>query len=269
MRSGTLRSKTSDILFPYRTPFNNPAPTRPNTPRRTRNGPKRTRNGPQRTRNRPKLSPLGWDGLGGFGGTGGGGGVVREKENRGWLRFGLVRLRFGDGTVRAVPVFGSGGSSKEGFFCVFQYCFTERTVPVSVPGKWFRRFRFRVRVLRKRFRRFRFPVPVRFLGHPENPYQKSAAFCVCAVEPTKVLRHTSSCTPTDCLALFHLPARRMPKWCLWPLAITWHTQRVVSYLLGYHLWNGMDCSGLIIQPGAGLRPLVYCIIVNPGEGGVP
>ena len=26
-------------------------------------------------------------------------------------RFGSVRLRFGDGTVQAVPVFGSGGSS--------------------------------------------------------------------------------------------------------------------------------------------------------------
>ena len=34
------------------------------------------------------------------------------------VRFGSVRLRFGDGTVRAVPVFGSGGSSKEGFLCV-------------------------------------------------------------------------------------------------------------------------------------------------------
>ena len=32
----------------------------------------------------------------------------------GWPRFGSVRLRFGDGTVRVVPVFGSGGSSKEG-----------------------------------------------------------------------------------------------------------------------------------------------------------
>ena len=32
---------------------------------------------------------------------------------------GSVRLRFGDGTVRAVPVFGSGGSSEEGFLCVF------------------------------------------------------------------------------------------------------------------------------------------------------
>ena len=49
---------------------------------------------------------------------------------------------------------------------MFQYSFTERTVPVSVPGKRFRRFRFRVRFRRKRFRRFRFPVPVRFLGHP-------------------------------------------------------------------------------------------------------
>ena len=27
------------------------------------------------------------------------------------VRFGSVRLRFGGGTVRAVPVFGSGGSS--------------------------------------------------------------------------------------------------------------------------------------------------------------
>ena len=70
----------------------------------------------------------------------------------GWPRFGSVRLRFGDGTVRAVPVFGSGGSSKEEvffFFLVFQYNSTEKTVPVSVPGKWFRWFRFRVRFLRK------------------------------------------------------------------------------------------------------------------------
>ena len=34
-------------------------------------------------------------------------------------RFGSVRLRFGDGTVRAGPVFGSGGSSKEGVFVCF------------------------------------------------------------------------------------------------------------------------------------------------------
>ena len=53
---------------------------------------------------------------------------------------------------------------------MFQYSLTERMVPVpvSVPGKRFRRFRFCVRFLGKRFRRFRFPVPVRFLGHPED-----------------------------------------------------------------------------------------------------
>ena len=38
-------------------------------------------------------------------------------------------------------------------------------------GKRFRRFRFRVRFLGKRSRRFRFPVPVRFLGHPEQLFQ--------------------------------------------------------------------------------------------------
>ena len=37
----------------------------------------------------------------------------------GWPRFGSVRLRFADGTVRAVPVFGSGGSFKEGVFVSF------------------------------------------------------------------------------------------------------------------------------------------------------
>ena len=52
-----------------------------------------------------------------------------------------LRLRFGDGTVRAVPVLGSGGSSKGGgfFFCVFQYsfCQTEDSSgsSYSVPGK--------------------------------------------------------------------------------------------------------------------------------------
>ena len=34
---------------------------------------------------------------------------------------GSVRLRFGGGTVRAVPVFGSGGSSAKKGFSVFQY----------------------------------------------------------------------------------------------------------------------------------------------------
>ena len=41
------------------------------------------------------------------------------QQSAGWPRFGSVRLRFGDGTVRAVPVFGSDGSSKEGVFVCF------------------------------------------------------------------------------------------------------------------------------------------------------
>ena len=50
-------------------------------------------------------------------------------------RFGSVRLRFGDRTVRAVPVFGSGGSSKEGVFVCFS--------TVSQRGLFrFRFFRF-------------------------------------------------------------------------------------------------------------------------------
>ena len=71
----------------------------------------------------------------------------------GWPRFGSVRLRFGVGTVRAVPVFGSRGSSKAVIFvcvCVsvqfhredgsgsgFGSWKTVPTVPVprSVPAK--------------------------------------------------------------------------------------------------------------------------------------
>ena len=34
-------------------------------------------------------------------------------------RFGSVRLRFGEGTVQAVPVFGSGGSSAKRVFLCF------------------------------------------------------------------------------------------------------------------------------------------------------
>ena len=61
---------------------------------------------------------------------------------------GSVWLRFGDGTVRADPVFGSGGSSKEGgFLCFstishrgrFRFRFLETVpavpVPRSVPAK--------------------------------------------------------------------------------------------------------------------------------------
>ena len=47
-------------------------------------------------------------------------------------RFGSVRLRFGDGTVQAVPVFGSGGSSAKRVFCV--------SVQVNRKGRF--RFRF-------------------------------------------------------------------------------------------------------------------------------
>ena len=50
-------------------------------------------------------------------------------------RFGSVRLRFGKGTVQAVPVFGSGGSSARRVFCV------------SVQSNRKERFRFRFRFL--------------------------------------------------------------------------------------------------------------------------
>ena len=49
--------------------------------------------------------------------------VFTECQNRvlitGRPRFGSVRLRFGGGMVRAVPVFGSGGSSAKNkvFLC--------------------------------------------------------------------------------------------------------------------------------------------------------
>ena len=45
-----------------------------------------------------------------------------KSEKKHLVRFagwpGSVRLRFGGGTVQAVPVFGSGGSSAKRFFCV-------------------------------------------------------------------------------------------------------------------------------------------------------
>ena len=87
-------------------------------------------------------------------------------QKAGWPRFGSVRLRFGDGTVRAVPVFGSGGSSKEVVFV----CFSTVSQRGRFPGSW--KTVPAVPVPRSvpawnRFRRFRFPVLVRFLGHPE------------------------------------------------------------------------------------------------------
>ena len=60
-------------------------------------------------------------------------------QSQGGPGFGSVRLRFRDGTVRAVPVFGSGSVPlRRGFFCV------------SVQFHRKERFRFRFR----------------FLGHP-------------------------------------------------------------------------------------------------------
>ena len=66
-------------------------------------------------------------------------------------RFGSVRLRFGGGRVRAVPVFGSGGSSAKRGFAAFQHSLAGRDgsgfgfgswktvpavpVPLSVSGK--------------------------------------------------------------------------------------------------------------------------------------
>ena len=52
----------------------------------------------------------------------------------------MAPARFGSATlwggkVRAVPAFGSGGSSGEGGFPVFQHRLTERMVSVSVHGK--------------------------------------------------------------------------------------------------------------------------------------
>ena len=58
--------------------------------------------------------------------------MKRKEITPGWPRFGSVRLRFGDGAVRAVPVFGSSGSSREGVFVCFS--------TVSHRGRF--RFRF-------------------------------------------------------------------------------------------------------------------------------
>ena len=55
---------------------------------------------------------------------------------------GMERFERFQFSVPAVPLKGGG-------FSVFQHNFTERPVRVSVHGKRFRRFRFRVRFLRK------------------------------------------------------------------------------------------------------------------------
>ena len=51
----------------------------------------------------------------------------------GWPRFGSVRLRFGAGTVRAVPVFGSGGPLRRGGFMCFS---TVHREDASGFGSW-------------------------------------------------------------------------------------------------------------------------------------
>ena len=54
----------------------------------------------------------------------------------GWPRFGSVRLRFGGGTVRAVPVFERFRRFLCKSFFSLYFCTVQeaRTVPVSVPG---------------------------------------------------------------------------------------------------------------------------------------
>ena len=51
-------------------------------------------------------------------------------------RFGSVRLRFGGGTVRAVPVFGSGASSFKRNFSVFRYSLARKDGSGSGFGSW-------------------------------------------------------------------------------------------------------------------------------------
>ena len=82
---------------------------------------------------------------------------------------GSVRLRFGGGKVRSVPVFASGGSSTKRVLLCFSTFLKERTVPVpvSVPGKRFRRFRFPLSVSGKTV----LTVPVSGSGSvPEPPH---------------------------------------------------------------------------------------------------
>ena len=92
---------------------------------------------------------------------------LEKLEKTGRPRFGSVRLRFGGGTVRAVPVFGSGGSSTN-FFCVsiqfnrkgrFRFRFLENGSggSGSAFGSWEKTVP---------------TVPVRFLSHPEMPLQR-------------------------------------------------------------------------------------------------
>ena len=64
---------------------------------------------------------------------------IRVFNREAPVRFGSVTVW--EGTVQAVPVLGSGGSSAKRVFLCFSRVYQERTVPVpvSVPGKRFRR----------------------------------------------------------------------------------------------------------------------------------
>ena len=74
----------------------------------------------------------------------------------GWSRFGSVTVRLWNGSS------GSGFRFRRFLWGRVFLCFSTDSQtgtvpkPVSVPGKRFRRFRFRFRFLEKRFRRFRF-----------------------------------------------------------------------------------------------------------------
>ena len=75
-------------------------------------------------------------------------------------------LRLGGATVRAFPVFGSGGSSFEGTFLFSSTISQKRTVQIPVPGKRFRRFRFRFLLHGKTLPMAVVSVLVLFLSHP-------------------------------------------------------------------------------------------------------
>ena len=61
------------------------------------------------------------------------GGIFLSSE---WPRFGSVRLRFGGGTIRAVPVFGSTGSSTKRVCLCFGTVFIREDGSGSGFGSW-------------------------------------------------------------------------------------------------------------------------------------
>ena len=69
---------------------------------------------------------------------------------------GSVRLRFVHGTVRAVPVFGSGASTLQRAF-LFQYCLNRKKAGSGFGAR---------KNGSDGSDGFQFPAPVRFLSHP-------------------------------------------------------------------------------------------------------